>query len=133
MRSSHRSLLGMPPAVGAIVALTGDRPRFELAGRSCKAQTRGSLPLREALDSFFGAGGWPASGADPGRSWLRRGVRDKSKRNAPMAVVDEAVRAHPALRDLKMPAVIPLSEGDHDARRFARLEDHHDLVRFWPA
>src|SRR5262245_40820330 len=53
---------------------------------------------------------------------------------SPVPVVDvNVVLDDPPVGDLEMPAVCPLvANGGHDARRFARLDDHHHVVRLSP-
>ena len=70
--------------------------------------------------------------ADPRRE--RQVGADAHEHAAPALVVDiEVVLDDPALGELQMPAVGRLvADRDHDARRFARLQDDDDLIRLGP-
>jgi len=56
---------------------------------------------------------------------------DADEHPSPLPVVDiEVVLNHPAVGDLKMPAVgFAVADRRHDARWFARFDEDHDLVR----
>src|SRR5580693_7139302 len=66
--------------------------------------------------------------ADPRREW-QVGAH-AHEHAAPSLVIDVEIELYnPTLSKLQMPAIYrPVADGDHDARRFARLQYGDDLV-----
>jgi hypothetical protein len=69
---------------------------------------------------------------DTGGEWKVRA--DPHEHPSPIPVIDvKVVLNDPALRELEVPSVCDLvADGNHDPRRFSRLEDGHDGVRLGP-
>ena len=69
---------------------------------------------------------------DTGGEWKVRA--DPHEHPSPIPVIDvKVVLNDPALRELEVPSVCDLvADGNHDPRRFSRLQDGHDGIRLGP-